>query len=352
MDRAGPTIRDIAAKAGCSIATVSRVANGTGQVSAELCDRVAKAANALGLSLGTSSRKPRATIGVLAPSIANPVFAAALSGVEHCARQNGLATIIAQSAYASAQEEAAVASMLEERPLGVVLTVCDPKASRAIALLADRAIPFATLYNAPASPEVAAVAVDDRQAMRDLTSEIAAFGHRSILFVGGRFASSDRSKGRYEGYREGMRRAALEPAPALQVDFIDAEQDIDLTEAMHRFAPTAIVASNDLLALTVIGALRRLGLSVPQDVSVTGFDGIDLGRHVSPRLTTVVQPSRAMGALAAKMVIDIAEGERRPEHLWVEAHLERGETVAAPRQLSHPETSPTSPLETSKGSSR
>jgi DNA-binding LacI/PurR family transcriptional regulator len=124
--------------------------------------------------------------------------------------------------------------------------------------------------------------------------------------------------------------AGLSPQEAVEVDFIEATQDIDLTTIAAPNGPTAIVASNDLLALTVIAGLRRMGLSVPDDVSVAGFDGIEVGRHIFPQLTTVVQPSNTMGVLAASLVLNMANNKAEPQHLRPEFTLFRGQTTGPP----------------------
>jgi len=330
VNRTTTTIRDVAAHAGCSIATVSRVATGSGPVSEAMRKRVTKAALELGFNISPPSQASRPVICVLLPSLTNPVFAAVLAGVEQTTRTNGLSAIVGQSSYDPAQEEAIATTLIAERPLGLIMTVCDPAQSAALAAAAKQNLPVVTVYNENTPPNVGAISVDNRKALRSLTGELLALGHRTILFVGGRFISSDRSVCRYRGYCDAIQASGGRPLPPFEVDFIDATRDIDLTQVLHEHHPTAIVASNDLLAVTVMSSLRRVGLSVPEDVSVTGFDGIDFARHMSPKLTTIAQPSLTMGVLAASMVIDIAAGRRRPEHIRADVVSLHGETVAPP----------------------
>lgn len=333
MSRTTSTIRDVAVKTGCSIATVSRVVTGNGPVSEAMRKRVVEVALELGFNISPPAVASRPVICVLVPSLTNPVFAAVLAGVEQTARTNGLSVVVGQSSYDPAQEERIAATLIAERPMGLVMTVCDPAHNAALAAVAKQKLPVVTVYNENVSPGIGAVSIDNRKAARGMTQELIALGHRSILFVSGRFISSDRAVCRYQGYCDAMRAAGNEPIPALEVDFIDATRDIDLTQAIHAHRPTAIMASNDLLAVTVISSLRLAGLSVPADVSVTGFDGIDVVRHMSPRLTTIAQPSLTMGVLAASMVLDIAAGRRIPEHLRAEAVPLPGGTVAPPKRL-------------------
>lgn len=326
------TIRDVAAKAGCSIASVSRVTTGAGPVSSAMRERVLAAAAELDFDLSPSRPNIRPVIGVLIPSVTNPVFATALAGIEQRARSQGLQTILAQSNYDVAQEVEVVRALMAERPIGMIMTVCDPKTSAALALVMREKLPVVTIYNEAILKDVGAVSVDNHQMVFDMTMSLIASGHRSIVFVSGRFAASDRAARRYEGYRDAMIEAHLPARPAIEVGFIDAAQDIDLTHVVHEYRPTAILASNDLLAVTVIACLRHMGLSVPRDISVVGFDGIDIARLLSPKLTTIAQPSHTMGILAASMMLDIAAGRRQPEHLIIEATAYPGETVAPARQ--------------------
>jgi DNA-binding LacI/PurR family transcriptional regulator len=114
---------------------------------------------------------------------------------------------------------------------------------------------------------------------------------------------------------------------ALQIPFVTGHDDLDLGPALAAHRPTAIIASNDLLALAVIAALRREGLSVPGDVSVAGFDGIAIGRLVDPPLTTIEMADASMGATAASLLLDIAENSAAPRHLMLGYKLNAGGTV-------------------------
>lgn len=349
MDGQVNTIREVAARAGCSVATVSRVATGAGPVSTPMRKKVVAAALELGFSLQRDKRATRRPVlGVLLPSLTNPVFAAALAGIEHSARANGLSIIMGQSNYDVAQEQEVVRALIAERPMGVIMTVCAPRTSEALAGVVRQGLPAVTIYNEDVPEAVGSVTVDNRRAMQEMTRALLDLGHHAILFVGGRFSSSDRAACRYRGYCDAITEDGGVPLPAIEVDFIDATQDIDLTHALVAHRPTAIVVSNDLLAVTVIAALRRLGLSVPQDMSVTGFDGIDLARHIAPELTTIVQPSHTMGVLAAGLVLDIAAGRRAPQHLRADFVLSPGGTIAPARTTCSPLFTPPALPETGK----
>lgn len=119
------------------------------------------------------------------------------------------------------------------------------------------------------------------------------------------------------------------PFEALEIGFVDGLEQLDLSTAVTRFQPTAIIASNDLLAIGVIGALKREGLSVPGDISVAGFDGIVIGRMMDPPLTTIEMPDTTMGTAAASLLLDMAENAAPPRHLVLSHTLRPGGTVQA-----------------------
>jgi DNA-binding LacI/PurR family transcriptional regulator len=171
-------------------------------------------------------------------------------------------------------------------------------------------------------------------------------GHRFLAMVSGRFASSDRAVARRDGFVAAALDARLDAPRIVEVDFLAA----DLAQAVEPMfrdrakAPSAIFCSNDLLAISVLGALGRLGLSVPDEVAVIGFDGIAVGTHMHPSLASVVQPSFEMGRTAAKVLLDRLRGSTHSAETHVLPHLFRwGETAgpagkpspAAPATVTH-----------------
>lgn len=321
--RATATLEEVAGRAGCSISTASRVLNGTGPVSEDMERRVRRAAAETGYRSGDKGASGRPVVGVLLPSITNPVFSASLGGIQHRLQAAGHGLLIALSNYQPDEEVAAVATLLAQRPIGLLLTLCDPQNSD---LLRKELPPAVLLNNLPMERFPAAVTVDNFAAGYEITRFILAKGHNRVLFVSGHFASSDRALLRYKGYRQAMAEKGFEPFEALQIAFIDGYDNLDLIDAIEHFRPTAIIGSNDLLALGVIGGLRRQGLSVPDDISVAGFDGISIGRLTDRPLTTIEMPDASMGTAAASLLLDIAaSGPAR--HLRLGHRLFAGKTV-------------------------
>lgn len=322
------TLQQIAFHAGCSLATVSRALKGEGPVSDEMVRRVRRAAAELGYrsrtSAGVAGTRNRPVVGVLVPSVTDPVFAASLAGIQHRMQAASHGVLIAQSNYDPALECRAVSALLEQRPTGLILTLCNAETSKALSASLP---PTILLNNLPVARFPAAVTVDNYRAGYEITRHVLAHRHHRILFVSGHFSSSDRARLRYEGYRAAMGDAGYRPLQPMEIPFVDGYEHLELAPVMEDYAPTAIIASNDLLALGVIGALRRVGLSVPGDVSVAGFDGIPIGRLMNPSLTTVAMPDGDMGVAAAAMLLDIATNALQCRHLRLDHRLYAGGTV-------------------------
>lgn len=322
------TLQDVAERAGCSLATASRALTLKGSVSDAMLRKVRRAAAELGyrhsISGGKSGR--RLVVGILIPSITNPVFSSSLSSIENRMLMAGHGVLIAQSNYDPAREFDAVAALLNERPTGLILTLCEAERSGILDLPLP---PTVLLHNRPTSHFPSAVTVDNLKAGHELTAHLRDLGHRRILFLSGSFSASDRARLRYDGYVKAMTEKGIEPLPAMQISFVGDYDMLDLSTAIADWKPTAIIASNDLLAFGVIGALRREGLSVPGDISVAGFDGISLGRMMDPPLTTIEMPDASMGAAAASLLLDIAENAAPPRHLEMAYMLRRGGSVRA-----------------------
>lgn len=293
--------------AGCGIATVSRVLNASGPTSVATRDKVLAAASELGFQrsdIGRSLRTQRTrTIGCVVPSIANPVFAQALQGLQRAARSSGHQLIVSASNYAVDQELEAVTTLLGKQVDAMVLTVSDPAASAALDLVRERGLPHALMFNH--APSLASCASVDNAAAAGLVADaFVAHGHRKLGFLALRFGSSDRSRQRFEGFGARLQAHQVEPPVLLEVDddpTLLADHLRDLLGTHPHL--TGIFASNDMLALAAMQAARAIGLRVPQDLSIVGFDGIAIGQMVEPTLATIQTNPEAMGVAAAETVL-------------------------------------------------
>lgn len=333
-----PTIAEVARQAGCSTATVSRVINRSGPTSAEVRNRVERAIGQLGFrpnAIGRSLKTQRTrTIGCIIPSLTNPVFASSVSGIENMATAEGWSVLLSATDYKLEREGNVIETLLERDVEGLILTVADADQNKTLDMLDAERVPYVLVYNEPRHTSRPAVTVDNARSTRELAEQLIRQGHRRIAYVAGRFATSDRSRRRHEGYVSALKEAGIASLPVIEVDYMasDEAHRIDLESRLDRAGrPTALMCSNDLLALSVISALRHAGYRVPDDISVTGFDGIALGHMVSPTLATIDQRPYDMGREAAQMLFQIIERGALGDpclHL-LEHRLRPGESLAA-----------------------
>lgn len=333
------TIQDVARRARVSAATVSRVLNKSATVSAATAARVRRAVDALGFRPNLAGRSLRAArthnLGVVVPTLSNPVFAECLAGIEAAARAHGETLSLVSTGYKAAAEADAVEALLRQRVDGLVLTVTDAARNRVLDRLDRERVPYVLVFNqlpGETRGQRLTVSVDNRLAAHALVEHLIALGHRSVRMVTGQFRQSDRARLRFRGYQDAMRAAGLQPLPPLQVPFLAPDVRAQIVEGLSaRPAPTAFFCSNDYLALMVMRDLAALGRRVPDDVSVAGFDGMHIGELLTPVLTTVVQPSEDIGRTAVELLVRLAGGDAPRSPALLAYTLRTGGTVARVR---------------------
>ncbi|OZI66270.1 LacI family DNA-binding transcriptional regulator [Bordetella genomosp. 11] len=326
-----PSILDIARDAGVSPATVSRAFNRPGLLRPDTLQRIERVAresgfrpNRVGSSLRSGSTR---TIGMALPTLCNPVFAECFEGAEAWAHDHGYSIMVTTTGYDLPREAAAVRSLLDHQVEGVLLAVANAARSATLRELAHEGLPYVLVYNE--SPSHPCVSVDNMAAARDMVRWLASEGHTRIALVTGPLAASDRARRRLQGARACARELGLPPPVHLCMPSHTAADAGLLRQALgERLAPTALFCSNDLLAASVIAELRALGLRVPDDLSVCGFDGMHFAALMVPPLTTVEQPSRDIGATACAQLLALLHGES-PVSSRLPHRLITGRTVAA-----------------------
>lgn len=328
------SILAVAREAGVSVATVSRVFNFPERVRPPTRQRVEDVAVRLGYRPNASAQTLRTqrsrVIGVVLPTLLNPVFAECLSGIAAGATATGYSIIPLTTDYLVDEEDRAVAHLLGRGVDGMVLVVADPAASLGLKHLRAAGVPYVLAYNR--HPRHPCVSVDGAAAVAAVVHRLHARGHRRIAMVSGQFAASDRSRQRYRGFVQGMRECGLPLGGLIEVPFVEAAVT-QLAEFLARpQPPTALVCSNDLLAIRALRAAHVAGLAVPRQLSVVGFDGIALGCDITPQLATVVQPNAQIGRRALEWLAGGIAGDEplQPKASITAEHSFRdGESVAA-----------------------
>ncbi|MGH8823797.1 MAG: LacI family DNA-binding transcriptional regulator [Jiangellaceae bacterium] len=293
------TIRDVAAHAGVSIATVSRVLRGTAPVTAATRDRVLASVADLRFTpspLGRALAEGRhAANGIVFPDLSGPYYADVLLGYEEAAGELGRSVLILSTHGRDAAPE--MVRELAGRVDGLVLlgrTVSD----NVITELSERGLPVVLLAR-PATGAVDSVQAENVESARALTGHLLDHGHRDLAFLGDPDRSPDTLE-RWSGFSEALAAAGLTPAAAVRGGFSEQEGRRAAHELLSAGLPDAVVCANDELALGLLSALRAHGVDAPGDVAVTGWDDVMAARYAG--LTTVRQPMRELGAHAARML--------------------------------------------------
>jgi DNA-binding LacI/PurR family transcriptional regulator len=344
-DERRATIRDVARAARVSHQTVSRVINRQDTVSAATRERVLRAIRELqyvpsAVARSLSSSRTH-TLGMVTTDISDYFFAEAVAGAEAEARTRGYFLIIGSIEAGSEDDERAyLRLMLERRVEGLIVAV--PRlvlADDDLLREAAARVPTVLLASNVELPGADHVDIDNRRGGRDATTYLLGQGHRRIATITGPLDWPS-ARARLDGYRDALRRAdgasdhLVEPSVDWGLDS-GRRAAARLLDAKSR--PTAIFAQSDLLALGAISALREHGLRVPEDVSIVGFDDIPVAQVFDPPLTTLRQPMREVGALAARLVQERRGDQRRTtrarRHVLHAPLVVRG-SVARPRPAS------------------
>lgn len=287
------TINTVAKAAGVSIATVSRVMSGSSSVTPDLAARVHKVAEELSYRPSTAARGlvlgSLRNMGVILPDLANAYFFDVVKQMHHGATADGYRMLVADYSGDAADELATALDLLGQVDGLVLLSSRIPTSG--LKELARQSTPVLLVNRVELGVDLPMVAVDNFTPMMELCGHLAKLGHRRIVYVKG----SDLAWQNRERWR------AIEMAKVLGIEATAVPSDgtieggYDVVEEALTHEPTALVCFNDLTALGVISKLRERGLRVPEDISVTGFDDIDMARHLAPRLTTVVSPKIDLG---------------------------------------------------------
>ena len=319
MTKNRTSMADIAVHAGVSTATVSRVFNGVGQVSDETRRKVLTAIDELGYDRPTPERTPDTpTIGVIVPELTNPIFAAFAHHLqEEVARAGGIAMIRSQTPGATSEFDH-LSSLLEHRASGLIFV-----SGRHADLLADlgpyhevvaRSIPLVTINGARAEIPAPDFSTDDTLGIRAAVTHLHELGHSRIALLTGR-AHIVPALRKAEAFTQVMEELVGDHSPIIEETFYTYEAAAAHTNGLIERGVTAIVTGSDLQALGAIRTITSLGLSVPEDISVIGFDDSFLMSHLSPGLTTVHQPVPAIVAAAVRNLFEaLATPDYTPEH--------------------------------------
>ncbi len=331
-----PKLSDVAAGAGVSTATVSRALNMPDQVAPDTRARIMAVVQALGYSPNFGARAMAArhtrTMGAVIPTMENAIFARGLQAFEETLQAQGFTMLVASSSYQPEREAAQIRSLVARGADGILL-IGHARDPRLYDFLAAQSVPALVTWALDAAAACPSVGFDNWSAMRGLAAEVLRLGHRRLGMISAPHADNDRAAARLRGVRD-----AVEGQAGATLTCIETPYGIE--NGAQAFAalmagdapPTAVLCGNDVLAVGALGKARAMGVSVPGDVSITGFDDIELAQVAVPALTTVHVPHREMGRTAAETLIAMVRGEMTARAVELQTHIRFRASLAAPGQ--------------------
>jgi LacI family transcriptional regulator len=341
--RNAPKISDVAARAGVSPMTVSRVLNGEANVRPETRERVEEAIKALhytpSLAARTLAGGEEIRIGLLHSNPSFNYLSQLLVGsLDQASRLN--VQLIVEKCDDEAEEESAVEHLIRARLDGIILTPPLSESLPVLEAIHDRSIPVVAVATGRAPDWALSVSINDHAAAYEMTRHLASLGHRRIGFIKGN-PRQTASEERLQGYKDALKNAGLPLAPELIAQgLFTYRSGLDAAEQLLELAdpPSAIFASNDDMAAATVAIAHRRGLDVPSDLTVCGFDDTALATTIWPELTTIRQPVFEMSRTAVYLLVKEIRARKaqdeavRKPHIQADFELIRRQSDAAPRR--------------------
>ncbi len=314
-------IKAVAKRANVSTATVSRTMNGSAKVSPRTAERVRRAIEALNFYPNTNARalgSGRSSLyGLIISDITNPFFPELVKAFEDIAVVHGKEVLIANTNYDPERMKLCITRMLERKVDGVAIMTSEMDDSL-IQVFGRRGIPLVFLDTGVPGPGVSCVQIDYQSGVDDAMEHLTSLGHRSIAFISGPLSLSS-ARTRFQAFQKSSAQQHLNKHAAL---IQEGNHRVDGGHhAMQRILesgarPTAVFASNDLTAIGAMGAIGEFGLRVPRDISVIGFDDIQLSAYTMPPLTTLSLPRTEIANAAFRALLNAQKNptEKKPAH--------------------------------------
>jgi DNA-binding LacI/PurR family transcriptional regulator len=321
------TMKEVAIRAGVSVATVSRVLNNHARVDAELRTRVLAAIEALNYHPNRVAQRLRVgaggVIGLIISDIENPFFVSVVRGVEDMAYQNELSVLLCNSDENPVKQRMYIRVMRAEDVAGLIITP-NAETDASILHLIESRMPVVFMDRLVVKFEVDIVTVDSAGGVRSAIQHLLDLGHTRIAILGVPLAIST-GRERFGAFVETMEAHGIHPEPAL-IRTASFRQESGYQATMELLdlpnPPTAIFASNNVLALGMLQALHERGVQVPEQIAVVGFDDLPWAGALWPPLTAVAQPTYQLGHEAARLLLRRINNPNAPvEHVILKTQL-------------------------------
>ncbi|MCM8899895.1 LacI family transcriptional regulator [Caldicoprobacter algeriensis] len=326
------TLKDIAVKAGVSIATVSYVLNNKGKISRETQEKVIKAARELGYQIDIKTRlhqykKPN-IIGVVTSNFGGPFFSRLLKSIEKSANDNGY-HLIAYSTNIGSTDYFIKHVFNTHRPSGLIVMAYNVT-DEILIKYSSQDFPIVTIDREIEGPHLYSVIIDNFQGAYDAVKYLIDCGHREIGFMGGAYNMVYETQLRYKGYCDALKDAGIDPEKQLYCQGAHTEKGGYTTAKMlltQRKMPPAMFCTNDEMAIGVIKACTEAGVRIPDDVSIVGFDDIESAKNIKPSLTTIRQPMEELAETAVQTLVMAMHGNSPIKHIKLPTKLIIRESV-------------------------
>ncbi|MEV8350994.1 LacI family DNA-binding transcriptional regulator [Streptomyces niveus] len=318
------TIKDVAALAGVSVGTTSRVLSGNPSTSPAARERVHAAVAELGYRPDARARSLRSarsqTVGLLISDVRNPFFADVAHGAEQAALRSSYVTLLANANEDPKQQDTYLESFLTQRVDGIIIAPQGEESTHLRTLATT--VPLVFVDRTVDGFEVPSVTSDNALGIDQAVAHLADRGHTRIGYIGGpRSISTGRA--RYDAFVRAVARHGLDTDPGLITsgDFRSASGAVAAERLLAGGQPpTALLAADSPMAVGALGALRRRGLRIGSDVDLVAFDDIEWFSELDPPLTVVSHDAQAMGSTALRLLLDVIEG-RTPESVVLPTRL-------------------------------
>ncbi|MBO0904234.1 LacI family DNA-binding transcriptional regulator [Jiella sonneratiae] len=330
------TVRDVANLAQVSTATVSRTLNAPDLVRPEVRERVSNAIQKLGYIPNDSARALRQNqtrfIGVVVPTLSYALYADFYAAVEEQLSALGYFPVLSTTDYDLDVEAEQITRLSRQGAQGLIL-VGRVRSSRAASYLAATGLPFVSTYATDPLGRDGTIGFDNEAAINEVVNHLASLGHRRIAMLSGlRSNLNDRAIGRANGFISAVRKHGIaSPDWIFEGPYTIESGRRALCALLDRgIDATAIVCGSDMLAIGGLQECKARGIRVPRDLSIVGFDDLEIAAHIDPPLTTVAVPSREQGRLAAQAIVDLCNGRQCPPNAVLPTHMVVRETTAGP----------------------
>ena len=332
-----PTLTDVAKKAGVSTATVSRCLNTPDLVAKRTRDTVEDAIATLGYIPNFGARIMASnrthTIGAIIPTMENAIFARGIQAFQDELHSQGYTLLVASSSYDPKIEEEQIHTLVSRGADGLLL-IGHKRSPRIIDYLQEKNIPTLVAWSVEPNARLPSVGFDNFAAVSKLTRHVLNLGHKRIGMISAWTKNNDRAHARVMAVQHAMTGAGLNSDELLLI-----ETNYGIKSGARAFeqimtdthVPTVIICGNDVLAAGALKQAKKIGISVPNTVSITGFDDIEIARLVTPELHTVHVPHREMGRKAAETLVKMTKGVEVDATTELHTHIEVRGSLGYPK---------------------